>query len=110
MFVLRTVLLALFSFVGSVFLTLFLILLVGGAFTAARETRVPVAFSDFLADVDAGKVTEIHVSGRSATFLVARDGRQEERRTVGPFDERDAVLALRPKESDLPAPKITFAK
>jgi hypothetical protein len=101
---LKTVLLCLGVSVGSIFATLGVIVTLSGA--RSREVRMPYAFSEFLAEVEAGHVEEIHVKGRVATFRL-RGSRGVERQTIGPLEDREEALNLRPVDPAAPAPKIT---
>jgi hypothetical protein len=79
---------------------------------AGPERPQPVAFSDFLAEVDAGRVTEIHVKGRTATFRLRSDSPKISvvKEAVGPFDDEPAIRALRPTRPDDPPPTVSFEK
>jgi hypothetical protein len=106
---LKTVLLCVFVWLASAFLTAAAFVTVSSL--PGSERRQQVAFSEFLAEVDQGKVDEIRVSGRVATFRRVEDGKHSrELETVGPLDDRAQVLALRPSRPDSPAPKITFER
>src|SRR5579884_2317752 len=86
---------------GSAIVT-FAVLALRGERSSSSE-RPPVAFSEFLALVDRGDVSEIHVKGRVATFVVVNEVNPKiraEKRTVGPVEDEAQVRALRPSRAD----------
>jgi hypothetical protein len=62
-----------------------------------------VAFSEFLLDVEAGRVDQLAVSGRIYTFRAG--SRVQE--TVGPKVDASELASLHSSNPALPAPKIT---
>jgi hypothetical protein len=73
----------------------------------------PVAFSDFLVDVHAGKVREIHIQDREYRYWLAGpnpSGRPIVKVTIGPIADERLVSSLRPDDASLPSPKIYFMK
>src|SRR5271166_3412292 len=96
---LKTVLLCVGVWFGSAWLTIAAFVLASSFEQSCRKGKLqPVAFSEFLADVEAGRVDEIRVEGRAATFRLRSNGRTSERQTVGPFGDREQVRALRPAD------------
>jgi hypothetical protein len=90
--------------------TLALILLVWQFLTPA-ERKMPVAYSDFIAEVRAGKVDEIRVHDREITFREKRDdGRSVVRETVGPVPDQAFLDSLKPADPNAPPPKVYFEK
>ena len=81
-------------------------------FLTPTDRRVPVAFSDFLADVHAGKVAEIQIHDRDIRYrLRPIDGKPSPiRETVGPLPDQALVESLKPTDPSAPAPKIFFEK
>jgi hypothetical protein len=106
---LKTALLGSGMWLASAFLT-FGILVFAGDASRGGDRKQRVAFSEFLAMVEDGHVETVRVSGRAATFRLLQDGRTVEGRTLGPFEDRAQVLALRPSNPALPAPKVEFEK
>jgi hypothetical protein len=84
--------------------------LAGALAPSKGEQRTRVAFSEFLLEVESGRVQEIRVKGRVATFRVTADGHSVERETVGPLEDKEATLNLRPTDPAAPSPKITWEK
>jgi len=77
-----------------------------------QERAQPVAFSEFVAQVQAGQVEDVHIRDREYVFrLKAADGvRPVEKETIGPRAD-DALLArLRPENKDIAPPRITFER
>jgi hypothetical protein len=106
MSMLKTALLGALSWLVAAFLT-FAVPVMLDSCSMGGEHRLPVAFTEFLADVDQGRVEEIHVVGRVATFRVRWDGKLVTRETIGPLEDREATLNLRPADRAAPAPRIT---
>ena len=73
----------------------------------AHATTQRVAFSDFLLELDSGRITSVAVDGRAYSFKTREtDGRTHERETIGPPATAQEVKALRPSDPALPAPTI----
>lgn len=80
-------------------------------FLAPRERRVPVAYSDFVSEVHAGRVEEIKIRDREITFLTrAPGGRTIVKETVGPAPDQALIESLKPDDPSKPLPKIYFEK
>jgi cell division protease FtsH len=82
-------------------------------FLSPAERRQPVAFSEFLSEVHAGHVDEIHIKDREYTFRVhtndaAKTTQQKE--AIGPVADEGLLAQLKPDNKDQPAPKIFFEK
>jgi len=107
---LKTALLGLGVWMASAWLTFGAIVAIGSLERSSGAYKQRVAFSEFLADVEAGRVEDVRVEGRVATFRLRRDQRTIVLQTVGPFDDRDQVRALRPDDPGAPAPKVTFER
>jgi ATP-dependent Zn protease len=75
------------------------------------ERVVPVAYSDFLQEVHAGRVEEIRIKNREIRFrLRGTDGRSPTRETIGPVPDQALVDSLKPDDPSAPLPKISFEK
>jgi cell division protease FtsH len=81
-------------------------------FLTPTERRIPVAYSDFLAEVHAGRVEEIHIHDREIRYrLRSPDARRSTvRETVGPIPDQALIETLKPTDPNAPLPKITFEK
>jgi cell division protease FtsH len=81
-------------------------------FLTPAERVVPVPYTDFLAEVHAGKVEEIHIHDREIRYrLRAADGtRPPVRETIGPIPDQALVESLKPTDPSAPLPKIIFEK
>ena len=82
-------------------------------FLTPAEKRVPVAFSDFVAEVQQGKVDEIKIKDREYTYRIrgadpSKGGNVKE--AVGPLADEALLATLKPEQKDQPAPKIFFEK
>jgi hypothetical protein len=78
---------------------------------APREPDVPtVPFGDFLADVEHGLVTEVHVKDRLYVYVERDDDRSVRRQATGPEPTIAQVRALRPKDAAGRAPKVYFER
>jgi hypothetical protein len=79
--------------------------------TPAERTQ-PVAYSDFFAEVRAGKVEEIHIRGREIRYRPrGLDGRPSPVRiTTGPVPDQRFFESLKPDDPSTPAPKVIFEK
>jgi cell division protease FtsH len=81
-------------------------------FLTPADRVVPVAYSDFIVDVHAGKVEEILIRNREIRYrLHTTNGqRPTPRETVGPIPDQALVDSLRPDDPNAPRPKIIFEK
>jgi cell division protease FtsH len=83
-------------------------------FLSPSERKMPVAYSDFISDVHAGKVEEILIHDREIRFRVRSDanpqGRSVVKETVGPIPDQAMVDSLKPTDPSAPRPKIVFEK
>jgi len=80
-------------------------------FLTPTDRVVPVAYSDFVADVHAGKVAEIHIHDRDIRYRLAGvDGRAATRETVGPIPDQALLESLKPTDPNAPPPRIVFEK
>ena len=80
-------------------------------FLTPAERVVPVAYSDFLEEVHAGKVAEIRIRNREIRYrLRTGDGHSPTRETIGPVPDQALVDSLKPTDPSAPLPKITFEK
>jgi cell division protease FtsH len=85
-------------------------------FLAPTDRRVPVAYSDFLAEVHAGRVEEIRVHDRDIDYRLAPDpnapkpGSALMRHTVGPVPDQAFLDSLKPTDPNAVPPRIHFEK
>ena len=80
-------------------------------FLTPSERRVPVAYSDFISEVHAGRVDEIRIRDREITFRVHdSQGRYTMKETTGPIPDQALVESLKPTDPNLPLPKVYFEK
>ena len=80
-------------------------------FLAPAERKTPVAYSDFITEVRAGRVEEIRIRDRELTFRVrSSSGRVVTKEAIGPVADQALVDSLKPDDPNLPPPKITFEK
>ena len=82
-------------------------------FLSPTDRKTPVAFSEFLNDVHAGKVDEIKIKDREYMFKLHgaegnKPGAQKE--TIGPIADEQLLATLKPDDKSAPAPKISFEK
>ncbi len=96
--------------IGVVLCALFSFLAIWQFLTPA-ERKVRVAYSDFIAEVHAGRVDEIRIRDREVTFRVHdSSGRVTTKETVGPVPDQALVASLKPDDPNLPLPKVFFEK
>lgn len=76
------------------------------------EHRVVVAYSDFIADVHAGKVDEIVIRNRDIRYRLrpVDNARGAIRETVGPVPDQALVESLKTTDPSAAQPKIIFEK
>jgi cell division protease FtsH len=82
-------------------------------FLTPQERKQQVAFTEFVTEVQAGRVEEIRIKDREYDFRQhTADGTKQlvQKTTVGPVADEKLVSTLRPKDESLPAPKIFFEK
>jgi len=80
-------------------------------FLTPAERRAPVAYSEFLTEVRAGKVSEILIHDRDIRFrMIGPEGRAVTKDTVGPIPDQALVESLKPTDPNAPLPKIVFEK
>ncbi len=77
------------------------------------ERKVPVAFSDFVTEVHAGRVEEIRIKDRDYTYRVkgadaAKPGGTKE--ATGPLADEGLLQTLKPTDPAAEAPKVFFEK
>jgi hypothetical protein len=83
---------------------------IGATATDAMSTskNKRVAFTELLADVDRGAVSEIRIKGTTYSFQSTRDSDVRTYETIGPKIDAAGASALRPFDPALAAPKIVF--
>ncbi|HEX7603521.1 MAG TPA: ATP-dependent zinc metalloprotease FtsH [Polyangiaceae bacterium] len=82
-------------------------------FLSPTDRKTPVAFSDFVSDVHAGKVDEVKIKDHEYSYRVRTgDGAKTttQKEAVGPLADQALVDTLKPDQKDAPAPKIFFEK
>jgi cell division protease FtsH len=80
-------------------------------FLTPAERRVQVAYSEFITDVHAGKVSEIRIHDRDIRFrVIGSEGRAAVKDTVGPIPDQALLESLKPTDPNAPLPKIYFEK
>ncbi len=82
-------------------------------FLSPADRKPPVAFSEFVSEVHAGKVDEITIKDREYSFRVhTADGSKQtvQKETVGPAADEQLLQTLKPDNKDAPQPKIKFEK
>ena len=82
-------------------------------FLSPADKKQTIAFSEFLNEVHAGHVDEIHIKDREYVFRVhTADASKvtQQKETVGPIADEAMRATLRPEDKNLPAPKIYWEK
>ncbi|MFO0638427.1 MAG: ATP-dependent zinc metalloprotease FtsH [Polyangiaceae bacterium] len=80
-------------------------------FLGNTEKKTAVAFSEFVSEVHAGKVKDIHIKDREYLYTLSEgDPRAAQKSTTGPQADEALLAQLRPDSKDQPAPKIFFEK
>ena len=82
-------------------------------FLSPADRKPPVAFSEFVTDVHAGRVDEITIKDREYSFRVhTADGSKQtvQKETIGPTADEQLLQTLKPDNKDAPKPKIKFEK
>src|SRR3954462_15391609 len=82
-------------------------------FLTPAERKVPVAFSDFVNEVHAGRVDEIRIKDREYTYRLkgadpGKGGGTKE--AVGPLADEKLVDNLKPTDPATQPPKVFFEK
>ena len=82
-------------------------------FLTPAERKVPVAFSDFVNEVHAGRVDEIRIKDREYNYRLkgadpTKSGGTKE--AVGPLPDEKLLETLRPDDKAAPTPKVFFEK
>ena len=90
--------------VSSVATTLFVLAFV---LAPGKPAHQPVAFSEFLAEVEQGLVSEIRVHGHVYTFDVMRSEKSVTHQATGPSATLEELRQLRPTNPALPAPEVS---
>ena len=103
----RWVLIPIFASIGAV-----IFFLAVWQFLAPAERKVPVAFSDFVAEVHAGRVEENRIRDREYTFRGRENasGRAVVKEAIGPVPDQALLATLKPDDPDKALPKIYFEK
>ncbi|MEO8875276.1 MAG: ATP-dependent zinc metalloprotease FtsH [Polyangiaceae bacterium] len=92
---------------------LILMFLVIWQFLSPTDRKPPVAFSEFVNEVHAGHVDEIHIKDREYSFRTRTSDTNKtvaQHESVGPTADEALVSMLKPDNKDTPAPKIYFEK
>ena len=80
-------------------------------FLGNAERKQAVAFSEFVSEVHAGKVKDIHIKDREFIYtLTEGDPRVAQKATTGPVADEALLATLKPDAKEAPAPKIYFEK
>ncbi len=82
-------------------------------FLSPSDRKQPVAFSEFLDEVHAGRVEEISIKEREYAFRVhAGEGNKAtvQKETVGPVADERLLTSLKPDNKEAKAPRIKFEK
>jgi len=82
-------------------------------FLNPQERTTQVAFSEFVTEVQAGKVDEIRIKDREYTFRVhAAEGTKASslKVAIGPIADEDLLATLKPVNKEAAQPKIFFEK
>jgi cell division protease FtsH len=80
-------------------------------FLTPPQRSAPVAYSDFLSDVQAGKVEEIKIHDREIRYrLRSPDGHRIVKETIGPIPDQALIASLKPTDPNAPLPKIVLEK
>ncbi len=62
------------------------------------ERKQQVSFSQFVALVHSGQVTDVHVKDREYTFMQIQDGKTQQKETLGPVADQSLVDDLQKKD------------
>jgi ATP-dependent Zn protease len=80
-------------------------------FLTPSERLVQVAYSDFIAEVHAGRVDEIKIHDREIRYRAhTSDGGTVTRGTTGPIPDEALIESLKPTDPSAPLPKIYFER
>ncbi|MEO7110739.1 MAG: ATP-dependent metallopeptidase FtsH/Yme1/Tma family protein, partial [Polyangiaceae bacterium] len=92
---------------------LILMFLVIWQFLSPTDRKPPVAFSDFIGQVHAGAVDEIHIKDREYSFRTRTSDTNKtvtQHESVGPMADEDLIATLKPDNKDTAPPKVFFEK
>ncbi len=80
-------------------------------FLGNAERKQAVAFTEFVSEVHAGKVKDIHIKDREYIYtLTEGDPRAAQKATTGPVADEALLVTLKPDAKEHAAPKIYFEK
>ncbi len=82
-------------------------------FLSPTDRKPPTAFSEFVNEVHAGHVEEIHIKDREYSFRMHTADNNKtvsQHESVGPMADSDLIATLKPDNKDTPAPRIFFEK
>ena len=86
-------------------------------FLTPAERKTPVAFSDFVAEVHAGRVDEIKIKDREYSYRLrgaeaGKAGAGNQKEAVGPMADQELLATFRPNPDakDQAPPKVFFEK
>lgn len=81
-------------------------------FLSPSERKTPVAYTDFVSEVRAGRVDEIVIHDREIRYRTrGAEGRPGSiKETIGPVPDQRMLDTLKPDDPNVPAPKIRLEK
>ena len=82
-------------------------------FLSPTERKQTVAFSEFVTEIKAGRVEELHIKDRDYTFRLHGADPQKgngNKEAIGPVADEALLATFKPDDPKLPAPKIFFEK
>jgi cell division protease FtsH len=77
------------------------------------DRKPPIAFSEFVNEVHAGHVDEIHIKDREYSFRTRTSDSNKtvaQHESVGPMADEELISTLKPDNKDTPPPKVYFEK
>jgi cell division protease FtsH len=92
---------------------LILMFLVIWQFLSPTDRKPPIAFSEFVNEVHAGHVDEIHIKDREYSFRTRTSDSNKtvaQHESVGPMADEELISTLKPDNKDTPPPKVYFEK
>ncbi len=92
---------------------LILMFLVIWQFLSPTDRKPPIAFSEFVNEVHAGHVDEIHIKDREYSFRTRTTDSNKtvsQHESVGPMADEELISTLKPDNKDTPPPKVYFEK
>jgi cell division protease FtsH len=92
---------------------LILMFLVIWQFLSPTDRKPPIAFSEFVSEVHAGHVDEIHIKDREYSFRTRTTDSNKtvsQHESVGPMADEELISTLKPDNKDTPPPKVYFEK